>query len=110
MPFYDYLCDDCGPFTLMRPMAECEHPSDCPDCGASAPRAYLRAPNFSCMSADARTAHATNERSAAAPISSSQFKAKHGKGCGCCTPSRSLKRDKDGGKHFPTKRPWMISH
>jgi putative FmdB family regulatory protein len=27
MPVYEYLCDDCGPFTDIRPMAECELPS-----------------------------------------------------------------------------------
>ncbi len=27
MPVYDYQCDDCGPFSEMRPMAECEKPS-----------------------------------------------------------------------------------
>ena len=24
MPVYEYLCNDCGPFTDMRPMAECD--------------------------------------------------------------------------------------
>ena len=24
MPVYDYLCDRCGPFTEMKPMAEAE--------------------------------------------------------------------------------------
>jgi len=46
MPVYEYLCDSCGPFTDMRPMAECELPQDCPDCGAVAPRVILPAPNM----------------------------------------------------------------
>ena len=29
MPIYEYLCNDCGPFTDMRPMAECDLPQDC---------------------------------------------------------------------------------
>ena len=32
MPVYEYLCNDCGPFTDMRPMAECDDPQDCPQC------------------------------------------------------------------------------
>jgi putative FmdB family regulatory protein len=32
MPVYEYLCDDCGPFTDVRPMAECDTPQDCPQC------------------------------------------------------------------------------
>ena len=32
MPVYEYLCNDCGPFTDMRPMAECDLPQDCPQC------------------------------------------------------------------------------
>ena len=32
MPVYEYLCNDCGPFTDMRPMAECDDPQDCPRC------------------------------------------------------------------------------
>src|SRR5262245_42823052 len=111
MPVYDYLCNDCGPFTMMRPMAECDLTSDCPDCGTPAPRAFLRAPHFSTMSTELRTAHATNERSAHAPRTLSQSKT-HGAGCACCsgTPSRAMRRTKDGGKTFPSKRPWMISH
>ena len=34
MPVYEYLCDHCGPFTDIRPMAECELPSACPECGS----------------------------------------------------------------------------
>jgi putative FmdB family regulatory protein len=111
MPVYEYLCDSCGPFTDMRPMAECELPQDCPDCGTMAPRVILTAPNYFSMSAERRTAHATNERSSHAPKSSKD--AGHGAGCSCCSsskPSRLTRRGKDGSKSFPTSRPWMISH
>ena len=112
MPVYDYLCDDCGPFTDMRPMSECDAPGDCPKCESSSPRAILRAPNFFCMPADRRKAHATNERSANAPKTPDQYKASHGPGCGCCSskPSRLVKKTRSGAKGFPTARPWMISH
>ena len=63
MPVYEYLCGDCGPFTDMRPMAECDAPQDCPRCESESPRVILTAPSFFCMPADKRKAHATNERS-----------------------------------------------
>ena len=85
MPVYEYLCDDCGPFTDMRPMAECDAPQDCPQCESESPRVILTAPNFFCMPSDKRKAHATNERSANAPKTVDQYKASHGPGCGCCS-------------------------
>jgi putative FmdB family regulatory protein len=112
MPVYDYLCAQCGPFTDMRPMAECERPKDCPRCGAEAPRAFLTAPYFASMPAERRLAHATNERSAHAPATLSEMKKNHGAGCSCCTGKsmRKTKRGKNGAKSFPGSRPWMISH
>ncbi len=114
MPVYDYLCDRCGPFTDMRPMADSGLPRECPGCGKDAPRAFLTAPYFAAMSAERRLAHATNERSAAAPQALSKLKKAHGSACRCCS-GKSLRPDKhaDGGadaKSFPTRRPWMISH
>ena len=113
MPVYDYLCDRCGPLTEMRPMAECDLPLACPSCGSTAPRAYLTAPHFACLSSDARLAHAANERSAHAPQRLTEWKTKHGASCRCCagkTSMRKLARGKNGAKSFPSSRPWMISH
>jgi len=112
MPVYDYLCGRCGPFTDMRPMAECDMPKDCPHCGHETPRAFLTAPYFATMSAEQRSAHATNERSAHAPATLSGMKKNHGAGCSCCTGQsmRKTKRGKNGAKSFPGSRPWMISH
>jgi len=115
MPVYEYLCDDCGPFTDLRPMAECELPLACPQCETESPRVILTAPNFFCMPSDKRKAHATNERSAHAPRTLDQYKAAHGPGCGCCStgkkkPARLVTKTKGGAKGFPTARPWMISH
>jgi putative FmdB family regulatory protein len=112
MPVYDYLCNDCGPFTDMRPMAECDAPQSCPKCASPSPRAMLTAPNFFCMSSDRRKAYATNERNANAPKTLGEFKASHAPGCGCCSgkPSRTVKETRSGAKSFPTARPWMISH
>ena len=115
MPVYEYLCNDCGPFTDMRPMAEYDEPQNCPRCELESPRVILTAPRFSCIPASQRKAHATNERSAHAPKTLDQYKASHGPGCGCCSggkgrPSRLMAKSKSGAKGFPTARPWMISH
>jgi len=117
MPVYDYLCDRCGPFTDMRPMADSGLPHECPECGKDSPRAYLTAPYFSALSADRRLAHATNERSASSPRTLSELKRTHGSGCSCCS-GKSFRYEKgaqggtgqSGAKGFPTRRPWMISH
>ena len=115
MPVYEYMCERCGPFTAMRPMAEYEKPYACPDCDEMAPRVMLTAPRFSTMSAGLRLAHATNERSADKPNTLSALKSQHGSGCSCCSgmsnkKSRKTARGKNGAKSFPGSRPWMISH
>lgn len=117
MPIYEYLCNDCGPFTDMRPMAECDLPQDCPQCETPSPRVILTAPAFFCMPSDKRKAYATNEQSRHAPKTLDQYKAAHGPGCGCCSsssgkkkPARLMTKTKSGAKGFPTARPWMISH
>ncbi|MGJ5010061.1 zinc ribbon domain-containing protein [Bradyrhizobium oligotrophicum] len=113
MPVYEYLCDECGPFTDMRPMSECDEPQVCPQCQDMAPRVILTAPAFACMPAERRTAHATNERSRHAPQTVAEYKAKHGPACGCCSPKKSprlMTKSRSGAKGFPTARPWMISH
>ena len=63
MPTYEYMCKKCGPFTQVRPMAECELPSACPECGTRAPRVLLTPPRCLTMSAEARQAGAKYERS-----------------------------------------------
>ncbi|MGC1359219.1 MAG: FmdB family zinc ribbon protein [Xanthobacteraceae bacterium] len=112
MPVYDYLCGRCGPFTLMRPMAESGLPSECPSCAAAAPRAFLTAPYCSTVSTQSRKAHETNERSASSPRTLSSLKGSHGAGCACCSgrTSRPVSTGKKGSKSFPNSRPWMISH
>ncbi len=110
MPFYDYWCDDCGPFTAFASLANFAEPSDCPHCEQHAPRVLITAPRIAGMTSERRTAFETNERSADSPKRSSA----HGPGCGCCSSgakvgSKTLVRP-DGSKSFPSKRPWMISH
>ncbi|GJE02744.1 FmdB family zinc ribbon protein [Methylobacterium isbiliense] len=104
MPVYDYACQTCGPFTVLRPMAQFRDPHDCPDCGEACERAFLTAPRLSGMDAATKTAHATNERSRHAPRRS------HGAGCGCCAPKAKAAAAPATAKSFPAARPWMISH
>jgi len=119
MPVYEYLCDACGDFTEMRPMAEYKDPQPCPDCGGASPRVMLTAPHFSGMSRESMAAHATNERASNAPMSIGEYKSKqHPSSCSCCSTgmkSRTKKKDgtaasKTAAKSFPNARPWMISH
>lgn len=113
MPIYEYLCEDCGEFTALRPMRDSAAPCACPECGAAAPRVLISAPALATMSAAKRHAHATNERAAHAPKTSAEYQAghKHGPGCACGgATSKATLKTPDGAKTFPSKRPWMISH
>jgi putative FmdB family regulatory protein len=114
MPVYDYECTACGPFTVLRPMADYDKPHACPDCGAQAGRAFLVFPSLSAMSRDRRVAFETNERSADSPKRSKKM-GLHAPGCACCSSDAAGRKSKtvrtpDGAKTFPSKRPWMISH
>lgn len=122
MPVYDYLCPECGPITAFRSMADHDKTLCCPVCSSEAPRAFLQAPNLSCMPGSSLKAHERNETAQNAPVYSSKdrrevearegSKAAHPAGCSCCSGgfrSSAVYRP-DGSKTFPSKRPWMISH
>lgn len=83
MPTYDYRCDDCGAFALLRPMAQRDDAAECPGCGKPSPRALVAAPALAGAAASA-TADAMGSQS-------------HGAGCGCCGPVRLAGRA-DGGR------------
>ncbi|WP_102226996.1 FmdB family zinc ribbon protein [Acidimangrovimonas sediminis] len=112
MPVYDYRCADCGPFTLLSPMAEASAAQSCPACGAQAPRAILTAPRLATMPGATRRAHETNEKSRHAPGFTSTKGHVHGPGCGCGGPGKPAAANgaPPPAKGFPSKRPWMISH
>jgi putative FmdB family regulatory protein len=78
MPLYEYVCDACGPFAAMRPLASFADPCACPDCGAAAPRDLLASPALG---------------GAAAPVAASPAPKAHVGGCACCKPSRGLRAD-----------------
>jgi putative FmdB family regulatory protein len=111
MAVYDYQCTDCGPFTVLRPMAMSGEPCNCPDCGEPAARAFFSVPFIAGMDPERRTAFATNEKARHEP---KRGGAAHGPGCSCCGSAgkkgRSTLVRPDGSKCFPAARPWMISH
>jgi putative FmdB family regulatory protein len=83
MPLYEYVCDTCGPFAAMRPLAEFAAPYDCPDCGAESPRNLLASP-------------ALGGNGGAAPGPAVAAKP-HPGACACCRPSRGLRAEAVGG-------------
>jgi putative FmdB family regulatory protein len=71
MPFYSYLCAECGPFDEIRSISSYEEPEPCPLCGEPAPR-QLGAPMIRRVGGDA-SASALAARTL-----------RHRAGCGCC--------------------------
>lgn len=63
MPTYTYSCQDCGPFNLVRTIAQRSDPTWCPECGSEGHRAFT-APYLS------RVNHALEAAIATAGISS----------------------------------------
>ena len=117
MPIYEYLCEDCGPFTEMRAMARSAEPAACPGCDCKADRAFLTAPRVLGMDAGLRLAMSINERNRHQPGLSGAMdpkaRGKHPSGCGCCGGLSKPKKTAigaNGAKTFPSSRPWMISH
>jgi putative FmdB family regulatory protein len=111
MPTYDYGCRSCGTFSRIRPMSQRNTDQACPNCVMPSPRVIVAVPGFSTMKSSTRLAHATNERSAHAPQSSTaRAYETHSPGCGCCRVGSTKTAQAGGKKGFPTERPWMISH
>ncbi|MFT3799692.1 MAG: zinc ribbon domain-containing protein [Burkholderiaceae bacterium] len=112
MPTYDFRCAECGDFPVMRPMSRRDEPCSCPRCGTAAVRVMISAPMYAGMDPGRRLAMATNEKARHAPVSSAEYKARHGAGCGCCGGRRAsgTLTSPAGAKSFPGRRPWQISH
>ncbi|MFL7961702.1 putative regulatory protein, FmdB family [Pseudomonas sp. NFIX10] len=115
MPTYEYECQTCGSFTMLRPMAQRHESCQCPSCAGPGGRLLLSAPALTTLSSSQRQAMATNERSAHAPQTLGEYQQnrRHPSGCSCCTPSKPLaptKENPQGLKRKTGSRPWMISH
>jgi putative FmdB family regulatory protein len=111
MPVYDFECKNCGPFAVMRRIADREKPCRCPDCGGEGSR-VISAPSLALMAGARRNAHATNERAAHAPRQSGDgAPLRHRPGCSCCSSAGAKSTGAPaGGLKRPAGRPWMISH
>lgn len=73
MPTYDYECTRCGPFAAMRPIAERDRATACPQCGTTAMR-LIASPHVGGMRMlhDRETSDGRYARM------------RHGAGCSCC--------------------------
>jgi putative FmdB family regulatory protein len=91
MAVYPFACGACGPFDVVRPMAEAGAPARCPGCGGEARRVYTP-PGLALLAAPVRRALDREEKSAHEPEIVS---AKSG---------RPL-----GHRHAPSP-PWVLSH
>ncbi len=99
MPIYEYICQDCGPFTEMEKMARASEPMPCPSCERSAPRG-ISAPFLANMDPHNRVAHQRNEKSAHEPRVGDVKKHDH-----------SHHGHSHGKAHVHKgSRPWMIGH
>lgn len=112
MPVYDFTCEACGDFRILRTIGERNDPACCPSCDAAAQRLIL-APNLGLMNPLQRKAATINERSRHEPrISGGSHSC--GSGCGCGTPVRNkrIKETKLGKVQTqkPNARPWMLGH
>jgi putative FmdB family regulatory protein len=66
MPVYEFTCEGCGTFDLMRPMAESSAPARCPNCGTAAARVFTP-PGVALLDAPVRRALDTEDKSAHEP-------------------------------------------
>jgi putative FmdB family regulatory protein len=115
MPTYEYECQRCGSFTMLRPMDQRHQPCQCPNCAGDGGRLILSAPSLPTLSGNQRLAITTNERSANAPqtVAEYQQSKRHPSGCSCCAASKPVTPSKAnplGLKNKTGPRPWMISH
>ena len=81
MPSYAYRCETCGPFVVMRRVADRDAACACPNCSAVAQR-MLGMPALSLISSSTGGAERQlNQRAV--------YTHQHGAGCGCGSGTRS---------------------
>ena len=104
MPLYEFNCAECGPFTELLRVSECDMPAACPMCGITASR-VISVPRLAIMADNNRTAWERNEKSAHEPrLANASHRHDHA-------------HDHKGKHHHPHKhkhahngRPWMLGH
>jgi putative FmdB family regulatory protein len=67
VPLYAFDCAGCGPFEVVRPMAEAGLPGTCPACGAP-PRRVFTPPGLPLIARPMRRALDMEEQSAHEPV------------------------------------------
>jgi putative FmdB family regulatory protein len=91
VPAYAFICEVCGPFDVVRPMAEASAAAACPTCGAEARRVFTP-PGLALLARPVRRALDLEEKSAHQP---------------------DVVSHKGGGppphRHSPAP-PWVLSH
>ena len=94
MALYEYDCATCGPFDVIRPMAESARPARCPGCGEEARRVFSP-PALPLLARPMRTALDREEKSAHEPdVSTTKV-------------GRPLHLH---DHHHSSPRPWALSH
>ena len=108
MPLYEFNCVECGSFTELRRISECDMPAACPACGIPASR-MISVPRLAIMEKNNRVAWERNEKSAHEPR---QHKTGHrhdhvrdNKG-----DHKHQHDNTRGHKHAHNGRPWMLGH
>jgi putative FmdB family regulatory protein len=110
MPIYDYHCSECGPFRMMRPMAQSGAPTVCPACGRVSNRT-ITAPFLADMAPHNRIASQRNEKSAHAPrvMSRSEFDLHDSDPYRSHSHLHSHVEHAPGAKTLPGEGPWVRS-
>jgi putative FmdB family regulatory protein len=108
MPLYEFSCAECGPFTELRRVSECDLPAACPACGTPAPR-MISVPRLAIMTANNRKAWERNETSAHEPRHV-QAGRRHGHSHGRQDTEKHHHQHKHSHKHVHNGRPWMLGH
>lgn len=104
MPIYAYLCNDCGPFELYRPMSEFQQRAACPLCHAQASR-MVTAARLNLMPGNRRAAHTHNEKNAHEPRIAHSSAGQH-------IDIHSHGDHSHTHRHAPHagSRPWQVGH
>jgi putative FmdB family regulatory protein len=104
MKVFEYKCEKCGVFDLVRPLGLRSHPGPCPECGKLSQR-IISIPNMSQIDKNKKDRIERNIKAQHQP---------HICGVGCdhedhvSTPSHSVAQPKF--KEYTGPRPWVIEH
>jgi len=108
MPLYEFNCDECGPFTELRRVSECDMPAECPVCNHEASR-MISVPRLAIMEKNNRTAWERNEKSAHEPRRAKKTADDHHHHHG--HDHKHGHQHRHGHKHaHGGGRPWMLGH